>query len=156
MSVWVLDPGPPITVRLSKTGRGLGRGYSHSGAEYLLERLNLEFPDLEEDKITMSDVARLKELIMEAKALKPEKRMKRLVVRVVMEIPVWSSSEEQAKQIFDEMEDNYELWDYSEDFETKIVVTKEYPDDFNDPNWVVTPSGIEEVDRVPYRPVQVP
>ena len=156
MSVWVLELGPPATVRHKASGLSVGRGYSPRGAEHLLERLNKEFADLEVDSLTMSDVIKLRELIKEAKAMRPERKMKKLMVRVVMEIPVWASSEEQAKQIFDEMEDNYELWDYSEDFDTKITVSKEFPDDYNEPSWVVTPSGIEEVERAPFKPVSAP
>lgn len=155
MSVWVLDEGPPVAVRHKESGLSLGRGYCMRGAKHLLETLEREFPELDMALITVDELARLKGILMEAKELKPERKMKRLVVRVTLEMPVWASSEEQAMQVVQEMQDAYELWDYTEDFDTVVTVSADYPNDYNQPDWVITPSGLEEVDRAPFKPVQV-
>ena len=156
MSVWELEAGPPPKVRHKTSGLALGKGYCMKGAKYLYEALTREFPELEIAGIGIDELARLKGLLVEAIDLKPERKMKRVLIKVTMEIPVWASSEEQALQVAQEMEDAYELWDYTEDFGTVISVSSVFPDDYQQPAWVITPAGLEEVERAPFKPVQVP
>lgn len=156
--LWVVQPrsdgSEGWVVIHAHSGMRVGSRFGHAEALRIAECLNRDLPALDIKYATDNHAQLIHRILGAAMALRPKRNLNQYVCTITMQIPVWAESEESARVLLQEMLETDEIYSYTDEFEPALEVAKLAPgSNFNQPAHAVTPSGLEEVERLPYVPV---
>ena len=138
------------------SGMRVGVRFGHTEALHVADCLNRDLPSLDIKDATEHHAQLLRSILGAAMALRPDRELDQYLCTITVRIPVWAKDAESARTLLQEMLENDEVYSYVDEFEPVLEVTELQAQDggFNPPAYAVTPSGLEEVDRLPYVPVK--
>lgn len=150
-----LNEDNTYAVRHIESRMRVGNDMTHREAEFVVARLNKELPDYDMRAVKLEHAEVIRNILESALAERPRRKLSKYVAVVTVRVPLWSETEEEARTVIQEMLDSDELFSYTDEFvptlEVSTLVNEE--EKYNDPVYVVVRGGIEEVERVPFIPV---